>query len=280
MRWRSLLAGLLWLLGGPALAGPTQLDIVPLRHRTVDEAVAVLRPLASADASVSGMNGQLILRAPPAELRQLREVLAAFDTPRQRLLISVRRQHETAGSHAGVRVQGRLGGEGGSVTVGRPGPARAEIHDSRGAAFESGVQQIQVLDGGLASIAAGESRAAPQRQVVRTPYGTRVVETTVSVPAQRSLQVRPQLRGDQVTLEILADDAAFVAPGSVERRTQQVASVVSGRLGEWIDLGGIDSVEQQDSRELLGQAGVRRSHRTALQVRVEVLPSAGAVRRD
>lgn len=98
------------------------------------------------------------------------------------------------------------------------------------------------------------------RQVQRAVVGGRVLEQVVE-RAQYSdvttgFYVRPRVSGDRVTLEIgpQRDLLSRQSPGSVD--VQSMATTVSGRLGEWMDVGeiGQDSCGQQ--AVLLGRAAI------------------------
>ena len=76
-------------------------------------------------------------------------------------------------------------------------------------------------------------------------------------------QVRNLRIGDQVTLEISPfDDTAGRLPGSVN--VQRLVTTVSGRLGEWIALGGSDIDTQDTQREIAGHGVKSASHQRRL----------------
>ena len=62
---KRLFAALLCLaLLSPLLARAQQeMEVIPLRHRTVEQVLPTLRPLLEPGGALSGMNDQLILRA-------------------------------------------------------------------------------------------------------------------------------------------------------------------------------------------------------------------------
>ena len=79
------------------------------------------------------------------------------------------------------------------------------------------------------------------RAVVATigPGGAVISETVVFQDIGRGFFATPRLNGEWVTIDISqqADSVArFGPPGSVS--TQSLSTTVSGRLGEWIELGG------------------------------------------
>ena len=81
----------------------------------------------------------------------------------------------------------------------------------------------------------------------------------------------PRVSGDRVTIDISPrDDTPGPLPGSVN--TQRLVTTVSGRLGEWIELGGA-SGEQGASGSGIASYGTRSASRQRrLLLKVDELP--------
>ena len=244
------------------------LEIISLRHRTVDQVLPVLRPLLEPGGTLSGQSNQLIVRTSAANLAEIRRVLDSIDTPLRRLVISVR--FEDAGQARDSSVDSRVvihAGEGGGGAS-----AAVRIQDSRSARDERVDQRVQVLEGGRATIASGESRPLRQQNVVRTPSGTVISESTVMQEAASGFEVVPRLAGDTVFLDIAPQREAF-APGRQGAagvvQGQRVASSVSGRLGEWFQLGGTSGAGVRDERGILSARDASASDSRRIWVKVE-----------
>lgn len=279
-----VLTCLLALLAGAAHA-QQQLEIINLRSRTADQVLPQLRPFIEPGGTLSGMNNQIFIRASDVNRRQIKELLAAIDRPPRRLVISVRQDADSTASARGGEVSGSVssGGTriesrrtvigGAGVTVRRGDDVvRGQVYDSRSAGSERVAQQVQVVEGGKAYINVGTSVPVPLRQVVLTPGGAIVSETTVYRDLGTGFSAEPQLAGDNVTLTISPthDTPGSYGPGSAN--IQRLTTTVSGRLGEWMDVGG--SVEERSGEE----AGTLRystrggSTGRRVQLKVEELP--------
>lgn len=257
---RSLSALLLVLWFG--LAGAQQMEIIELRSKTVDEVLPVLLPLVEPGGTLTGMNNQLFLRASPRNRAEIKRALAAIDTPRRRLIIRVATDRQTAESARGA--QG-----GGEVTIGSDSSAelRARVWDTRSARSENAGQMVQTVDGGRAFIRVGRSLAVPMRQVFIGPGGAVINDSVVFRDIGSGFYASPRVNGEQVTLEITQQserqDRRYT--GGIE--AQRLATTVSGRLGEWIELGG--SGRQDNSQQggfSVGTADVRDSRSIWLKV--------------
>lgn len=288
-RLTRLVLLLMVLLAGPALA-QTTVEVILLKYRQADQVIPVLQPLLGREASISNFQNQLVIRATPAELAQVKRVLAGIDTPPRRLLITVRQDADVSGSRREAEVSGSIGNNNARVTVPGSGSReggnvvlrdgddrlRARVVDSSQAGGERTAQTVQVLEGYSAFIRAGESQPVRNRQVVRTmvngQWVDRVVETTDYREATTGFNVRPRLQGEMVTLDIDPQRETFDEQRRGTVSVQRVSTTVSGRLGEWMDLGGISEERSNDSSGILSTRSVRSSDRRGVQVKVELLP--------
>lgn len=238
----------------PLLALAQQsMELIPLKHRTMEQVLPVLQSLLEPGDSLSGMNDQLILRASPTTRAQVKQALAAIDTPVRSLLIHVTQNRDDAMSRSGAQTYGKI--ETGTTRVIQPpagsaqGGARIEIRSGdsvigaqAGSTQQAGStraqQSVRVVEGGRAFINVGQSVPLPMRQVVQGPGGTMVTETTAYRDSGQGFYAEPRLSGERVTLEISPqyDTPGHQVYGSVN--TQRVSTTVSGRLGEWIEIGG------------------------------------------
>jgi hypothetical protein len=281
---RFCIAAALLLLLGIAHA-QQQLEIIDLKSRTAEQVLPQLRPFVEPGGTLSGMNNKIFIRASEANRRQIRELLAAIDRPPRRLLISVRQDADSTATARGGEVSGRVGSGdvriesrrtvvgGAGVEVRRGGDVvRGQVYDSRSAGSERISQQVQVVEGGRAFINVGTSVPVPLRQVVLGPGGAVVSETVVYRDLGTGFSAEPQLAGDNVTLTISPthDTPGAYGPGSAN--VQRLTTTVSGRLGEWIDLGG--SVEERagESSGTLRYSSRGGSTGRRVQLKVEELP--------
>jgi len=235
------------LLLAPTAFAQEALEVISLRHRTAEQVIPVLRPLLDPGGALSGQSNQLIVRTSPANLAQLRSVLASIDRPARRLMISVRFDSAQDSARTGVQGAARATSSDGRavVVIGQAGSSDTERVD----------QRIQVLEGGRARISTGEARPLRQRQVIQTPSGPVVRETTEMADAASGFDVVPRVAGETVTLDIAPQREQFVPGSQGAIRYERAASTVSGRLGEWIELGGTGSASAGSGSGLRGSAG-------------------------
>ncbi len=238
----------------PTLAiAQQEMEIIPLKNRTVDQVMPVIRPLVEPGGALSGMNNQLILRASRKNRDEIKQALAALDTPARQLVIRVTQNRDAAMNRSGAEAFGSVGNDhvrvtqsptgvaaGGGTVVIKQGSSAvgAQVVETRSTRTASAAQSVQVVEGGRAFINVGQSIPLPMQQVVLGPGGAIVTNTTVYRDIGQGFYAEPRLAGDRVMLEI---SPQFDTPGNAgygSVNTQRVSTTISGRLGEWIELGG------------------------------------------
>lgn len=266
---------LLLLLGAGPLLAQQGLEVLPLQHRSVEEVLPVLRPLVEPGGSLSGMNNQLFLRASERNRAEIRKALAAMDVPARRLVIRVATDLSQTEQYRGGRVQGSLGNDRvriGNADTGGSNQVRAQVYDSRSATAGGGTQMVQTVDGGRAYIQVGTSLAVPMRQVVLGPGGAVVSEIVEYRDVGRGFYAEPRVRGDRVSVDISQQSDAPGRRGDASIQMQRLSTTVSGRLGEWLQLGGTgqDASSRRQGTLSLSTSEVRESR--GIWLMVEELP--------
>jgi type II secretory pathway component GspD/PulD (secretin) len=260
-----------------------ELEVITLNYRTAQDVLPIVQPFVNQrGGTVSGMRNQLIVRATRANLAEVRQILASIDTLLRRLMVTVKQdtgltaiQHsaELSGNaaigNAQVNVPPTSRDGRGLVVARQQGDnsvrARAQSNESRG--NENNVQQMQVVEGSQAFIRVGQSVPVPEQTVVTNPQGTQLMETVQFRDINSGFYVKPRVSGDLVTLEVSPQRETAAVGGSVN--TQRVSSVVSGRLGEWIELGGIVQNRMQQNSEITSRDSERNVDQRNIYIKVE-----------
>jgi len=258
-------------------AANADLEIIPLRHRTVDQVLPVLQPLVEPGGALTGQNNQLIVRTSPRNLEEIRRALASLDTPQRRLVISVRFDSNAQARDRAVDARGTV--RSGEVAISNrsvPSSSTSVTIGVRGAestGSERVDQRIQVLEGGRAFIATGESRPIRQGIVTVTPAGRTVTQGTDFQSASTGFEVVPRVAGDLVTMDIAPQRETFGgaasrgSPSTVE--SQRVATTISARLGEWFEIGGVDETAAGSTSGIGSSRDASASSRRRIWVRVD-----------
>ena len=283
---RLFLLFILLVFAMPVLA-EQQVEIIELRHRTVEDVLPVLQPLLEPGGALSGMSGQLIVRASEGNLAELKKVLAVIDRPPRQLVIHVSQSRGMDSRRQGYGVSGnveigdnvRIAGSG-APTPGdagvqvRQGGSSVEVQggDVRRSGEERTDQFVRVLDGGEAFIRIGRSLAVPFRRVTAGPGGMTVTDGVVYRDIGQGFHAVPRLAGDRVTVEISPQFDSPGGRGSGDVETQRLTTTVTGRLGEWIELGGSSQQAQGTEARMTGMASGEMRDTRGVWLRVEEAP--------
>jgi len=253
------------LLPAAVPAAAQALEIIELRNRPVEQILPVIQPLLARDGTATGSGFQLIVRTTPANLAQIRQVVASLDRAPRQLVIHVRQTFGAAASAAGVGAQ---------VTL-APGDsgARANLWNNSGTAQDNVAQQVRVTEGNQAFINTGTSTLVTQRTVTRTGTTTVTQESSLPRDYNTGFYVTPRVNGQTVFLDIGAERNtplganAGLGPGAAA--TNRVVSTVSGRLGEWMELGGVNLANSAETAGVLARSSDAGAQERRVLVRVE-----------
>lgn len=255
MRFLYLLLLLPWLA-----RAQQALEIIPLKHRSAEQVLPVITPLLEPGAALTGTGNQLILRSSARNRQDILQVLAVIDVPARNLLIRVTQDRDTA--MAGRGAQGRVAIGNNEVR------ASGRAFDTRSTGSAGSAQTVRVVEGGQAFINIGQSLPVRMQETQRVPGGTITRTDTVFRDLGQGFYAAPRVTGDRVTVEISTrfDTPGRAGPGSIN--SQQASTTVSGRLGEWIALGGSSQQAAGTQRGLLsaGEANAREQHGIWLMV--------------
>ncbi len=270
--WLKPAAGMLFALAASlAWAQAPVLEVIELRHRTAEELLPVVQTALEPDGSASALDNKLIIKATPAQIRDLRTLLKTLDVPARQLLITLRQLRDDELRERDIELAGRVEvGEGEVVLPGEHGtPSRPQLRlqDDRTHSTLGDTQSLRVLEGREASFFIGQTLPTVLHQ--RLPDG-RIVETVHLQEARTGFTVRPQLQGDQVRLDISPRQDRSAADGSIE--IQSATTTVTSPLGEWIDLTGVMEELAASTRGILSVGSERGSIRSNVLVKVELAP--------
>lgn len=270
----------------PASAQQTVLEVIDLKYRSAEQIVPMLKPLLAPGGTISSLQNRVILRTTPQNMAELKKVLDAVDTMPKRLVISVRQEAVGTGLANEAEVSGSIGAgdaratvpgsrsqQGGTVVI-RKGDnvVRGRVISSQSAATDRGVQTVQVLEGNEATIRIGQSVPIRSQNVIQTPQGTQISQSVEYRDADTGFRVRPRVNGDRVTLEINSRRDTLADPNSQTFDVQRVDTVVSGKLGEWMEIGGMDQNRVQNEGGTISRRTGSVSDDRKVFLKVDLLP--------
>jgi type II secretory pathway component GspD/PulD (secretin) len=271
----SLMA--LLAMGGFAVAAAQELQVIELRHRLAEQVLPALQPLVEPGGVITGTDSMLFVRTSAANLEQIRQAVAVLDRRPRQLRVTVGQGSAAAEVDSAVRGSASVGGGDVQVGVNRPpagetGVSVAARHAARDAGLRN-VSSVTTLEGTETFIAAGQSAPVTTTQVRPGWPGPGVVQTTEYRDANTGFYATPRVSGDVVTLDLSPTQQRFSGPPSDRRiATAGVTTQVSGRLGEWISVGGANSTGRSETGGLLTRGSASSAASYSVWVKVEEVP--------
>jgi len=259
MKRLSLLPGLVLLVSA---VQADSISTIQLQHRPAEDVIPIIEPMLGADDGISGQGFKIFLRSSPETLARVREMVEDLDIPAKILQVSVfqgsARDLGELGISADVQIErgdasvdignGRDNDvdAGGSVTYSTSdGSVSLNGISTQKSLRDNPIHQVRVAEGTEAYIETGE----------RVPYfygawkGRRGYGGSIEYEdAMTGFYVLPRIRGDNVILEVSPFKSTQSNTRGDNIETQSAGTTVTGRIGEWLLVGGItEQVEQAQS---------------------------------
>jgi len=270
-RLQLLLIPLLLLACAAQAASLTTLQ---LRNRTAAEIIPVIEPMLAPGEVITGQGYKIFLRASPQSVADVQEMIDALDIALRMLKISVfqgsRQELEREELSGSLRIEGDDGrvavgkgsaGAGGNVTY-QSGDTSASVsaNSRRQNRQSSPVYQVRVAEGNAAFIEIGD----------KVPYFAGEAGTALH-NVTSGFYVLPQIHGDQVTLQVSPFKNALSATRSGNIETQSATTTLGGRIGEWLQVGGVSEHSSFEQSGTASYSSGSSSRRDSIWIRADLL---------
>jgi len=244
MSLRTLLTTLLLGCSFSVLAAT---EIVPLKYHTSADMLPVAQDFIGKDGQVSAYGNQLIVKAEPDKIQELKALLTQLDTAPKRLLITVDTNENNQQN---------------------TGDQQTRIIDYSTASRDGGIQQIQASEGAPALIQVGQS--VPITSSQSNSWGDYSSQTQYRNVTQ-GFYVTASVTGDTVHLAISTNRDRMSQERPDVVNVQSTDTTVTGRLGEWITLAGVNRETQADKQGLTRSYSTQGRDDMTLRVKVDTL---------
>lgn len=223
-------------------------EVVQLNYRTSDDLLPVAKSFLGKDGTVSAYGNQLIVNAEPGKIDELRSLLGQLDKASRRLMISVDTSDNNSQDSQSL---------GPTHIINRSTNSR-----------DGGVQQVQASEGTPALIQVGQS----------VPLTT--TRTDSNGYSQSDTQYRNVTQGFYVTASLTGDVVHLSISTNHDRMSQEQPDVVNvqstdtnvtGRLGEWITLAGVNEQSQANQQGIVQLRSTQGRGDMRLRVKVDAL---------
>jgi type II secretory pathway component GspD/PulD (secretin) len=271
----GLLALSLLLLSSVQAASITTIQ---LQNRPAEEIIPIVKPLLGPGEVITASGFKLFLRASPASVEQVRDIIDALDIAAKMLQISVfqgsERDLKTVAISGDLRIESGDASVGAGVGIGSSGKHGAgniaydsgnvsgdiNANNSQTSQISNPVHQLRVTEGTEGFIQTGN-------QIAYSSYnnGTEYKDVTTG------FYVLQRIRGSGVMLKVrpFKNSQSNTRAGSIE--TQSANTTISGRLGEWLPLGGVTEQFKRSQSSIGSSSSVEGSNKSSIWIRADLI---------
>ncbi len=255
-KWQTVIFFFVFLFP-PSLYAESSLKVFQTRQ-SGQALIQTIAPLYGNTARITARNNTLIVKAPNHILLEIEQLLKEIDKPLRSLLIEVASTLDVSGNSQHNSVQGRLKiGDNGvitsrtpehynpntSVRYGNNGSVIKTTHTRRNSSQNNPAHfKLRALEGNWSYIQVGQQVPYYSNYNRHRPWQNSVELVDVT----SGFDVFPTLYGDQVTLKIRPHNRSMNREHPDRINTRSIDTMVTGKLGQWIYLGGaINQLNQQ-----------------------------------
>ena len=256
------------------------IETFDLRYRSTEEIIPIIKPMLANEASITGTGYKLIIKSTPENLEQIKTLLTELDVDQTQLIIHVAVNNKQVMRDSEASVSAQATNDGTSISIGNRPPRStsttsstddrikydARIIDNSQHRDQPVSQVVRVSEGYWATIQMGQ--AVPIASRIRNPDGT-VTESVTWRNVTSGFRVMPRTNGDQVTLTIMphSDSIDPANPGSIN--TSGMETTISGKIGQWIHIGGTQELNANDTAGISYRTRVRETTHNQIWLKVE-----------
>ncbi|NNC67727.1 MAG: hypothetical protein HKN83_06825 [Gammaproteobacteria bacterium] len=259
------------------------LEIIDLKNRPADEIIPVIKPMLKPNDAITGTGFQIFLRTDAKTFEEVSRLLQVMDKAPRNLIIKVRNNVDAESRSTDFNTSGNYEiGDDIEVVVGDHPPheegTKVHINSTKNRSQNNTEHMIRVIEGGQAFITAGEIRPYEHRTIIKHRHGVSVYDSVDYQDVTSGFYVTPRLTGnDTVTLQVqphyrtASDEYSYTSDGyrgTVD--VQEASTTVDAKLGEWIQIGGIDTDAKSKDSGILSTSRNSEDLQSTIFLKVEL----------
>jgi type II secretory pathway component GspD/PulD (secretin) len=264
-------------LSGTSIADQNDpLKIIDLKNRPAEEIIPVIKPMLKSNDAITGTGFQLFLRTDANTLEEVTRLLEVMDKAPRNLVIKVRNNTDAESRNTDVNTSGNYEViDNVRVVVGDNPPrekgAKVRVNSTKNTSNSNAEHMIRVIEGGQAFITAGEIRPYEHRTIIRHHHGISVYDSVDYQDVTSGFYVTPRLLGNgRVSLQVQPHYRSVNENNSGSVDVQEADTTLDARLGEWIQIGGIDANTKSKDSGILSTSRNSSDKQSAIFIKVDL----------
>ncbi len=247
------------------------MEVIPLQSRPASELQPLISPLLEPSEHLIANGSNLIVKARPARIKEIKKLISKLDTRLHNLIITVMQSRtqtaQSLNSGGDIRIS-----YGVNNRYSRPSAEiRGRFAQTEGLNNTDSTQVIKTLEGTPAYIKTGTDHPVHDVTIYDTAYGSPAVSTnTRYIETSTGFIINPRLTGQRVTMEISPWSDNMDNRRNIN--TQSASSTISVNLGVWVELGGITEQQESSSSGNISHSYTTKNKRTRILIKVDKSP--------
>jgi len=221
-----------------------KIETIELQHRLATEVLPDIQAFLPQDSTARAFQNLIIIKAEPATINEIKELIQQFDQPLQRIKITVIRTDQNLGNQQATQTTAEVEISDGDID-GSVGIRHWSTKESRDRDRQ---YRAQGIAGNPISISMGEDVPQHEQLIFVGGNGDMAVETsTTYISLDNGFQAVARLINKQ---QVHVDIHPFFS--NLSRRNgiiehSQVMTTLVGPVGQWLELGHISDEENIDN---------------------------------
>ena len=253
-------------------ANATVMEVIPLHNRPASELVPLISPLLERSEHIIDNGSNLIIRASPTRLEEIKLLITKLDKGLSNLSITViRSKTKTAEElNASVYIKG-------DIPLGHPSNLsdriRGRYANTKELNNKDSTQVVRTLEGRAAYIKAGG--IFPVNSYTVSGWGRRrnrdtdISSDTQFIEATTGFAVTARLTDHKVTIGVSPWTDNMNKQGIIE--TQSASTILHAKLGEWVEIGSVNESSQTTRNGNTSLRYSTKNKETRILIKVEKL---------
>ncbi len=252
------------------------LQIIDLKNRPADEIIPVIKPMLKPNDAITGTGFQLFIRTDANTLEEVTRLLQVMDKAPRNLIIKVRNNLDSESNSTDFNTSGNYEiGDDVRVVVGDNPPkdngTKVRINSNRSSTDRDSEHMIRVIEGGQAFITAGKIRPYEHRTIIKHSHGVSIYDSVNYQDVTSGFYVTPRLTGNgNVSLQVQPHYRTINEENTGTIDVQEADTTVETKLGEWVQIGGIDTDAKSKDGGILSTSRNSNNIRSELFIKVDV----------
>lgn len=252
------------------------LQIIDLKNRPADEIIPVIKPMLKPNDAITGTGFQLFIRTDAKTLEEVTRLLQVMDKAPRNLIIKVRNNLDSESNSTDFNTSGNYEiGDDVRVVVGDNPPkdngTKVRINSNRSSTDRDSEHMIRVIEGGQAFITAGKIRPYEHRTIIKHSHGVSIYDSVNYQDVTSGFYVTPRLTGNgNVSLQVQPHYRTINEENTGTIDVQEADTTVETKLGEWVQIGGIDTDAKSKDGGILSTSRNSNNIRSKLFIKVDV----------